>query len=388
MATCDMAANSESTARGGGGTVSGRLVIACGGTGGHLFPGIAIAEDWQSRGGTALLIISEKQIDALASEGYDHLRFERQPSMAMPSLLSWKILGFGLTFLKGIFQNLRLLREFRADAVLGMGGFTSTAPLVAGRWLGLPTYIHESNAIPGRANLLNARFSTRVLVGFEACASHFGGRPVSVVGTPLRPSLKTRRDPAEARRHFGLLPDRRTLLVTGGSQGALRLNELVGESLPGLPADRIQVLHITGPQDFEMARAAHQRAPEGLRTVVIPFCAEMDQALSAADLVLCRSGASTLCELASFGLPAILVPYPFAAHDHQTRNAEIFSRAGAGQLWPQAELDLATFSSRLVALIDDEAGLQRMGEAMRSLAIPEASQRICEVIEEAIANRE
>lgn len=357
-----------------------RLVVACGGTGGHLFPGIAVAEEWRQRGGEVMLIISEKQIDTLATEGYDHLRFERQQSIAMPKLCSPKMLGFGVGFLKALAHSRRLLKSFRADAVLGMGGFTSTAPLVAGRSRRLPTFIHESNAIPGRANLLNARFSTRVLVGFEPCATHFSGGNVSMVGTPLRPSLAVAPDREEALRHFGLRPDRKTLLVMGGSQGARRLNELTGLALGRLPADRVQVLHITGPQDFDSAEKAHREAPENLATAVIPFCARMELALAAADLAVCRSGASTLTELAAFGLPAVLVPYPFAAHDHQTRNAEIFVETGAAELWPQGELDESTYAQRLSALLDDDARLTSMGSSMRRYAVPEASERICDLI--------
>ncbi len=327
-----------------------------------------------------MLIISEKQIDTLATEGYGHLRFERQQSIAMPKLCSPKMLGFGMGFLKALTHSRRLLKSFRADAVLGMGGFTSTAPLVAGRTRGMPTFIHESNAIPGRANLLNARFSTRVLVGFEACASHFSGGKVSVVGTPLRPSLAATPNREEALRHFGLRPDRKTLLVMGGSQGARRLNELTGLALARLPADRVQVLHITGPQDFESAEKAHREAPEDLTTSVVSFCARMEQALSAADLAVCRSGASTLTELAAFGLPAVLVPYPFAAHDHQTRNAEIFVETGAADLWPQGELDESNYAGRLTALLEDGARLTSMGAAMSRFAIPDASERICDLI--------
>lgn len=361
-----------------------RLIIACGGTGGHLFPGIAVAEEWLRRGGEPMLIISEKQIDTLATEGYEHLRFERQQSIAMPKLCSPKMFGFGVGFLKALGHSRKLIKQFKAEAVLGMGGFTSAAPLAAGKWSRLPTFIHESNAIPGRANLLNAKFSTRVLVGFEACAGHFPGDNISVVGTPLRPSLESPPKKADALAHFGLRPDRKTLLVMGGSQGARRLNELTGLALASLPADKVQVLHITGPQDFEAAKEAHDASPSDLATAILPFCSEMQFALAAADLAVCRSGASTLTELSAFGLPSVLVPYPFAAHDHQTKNADLFVSAGAAELWPQGELKEADFAARLSALLDDDQRLAAMGAAMKSLAVPDASERICDLVEKAI----
>lgn len=365
-------------------SATGRLVVACGGTGGHLFPGIAVAEIWSKRGGEVMLIISEKQIDTLATEGFGHLRFERQQSIAMPGLFSPKMIPFGIGFLKGLSHSHRLLKSFNADAVIGMGGFTSTAPLVAGRMRRVPTFIHESNAIPGRANLLNARFSSRVLVGFEACAPHFKGRQVSTVGTPLRTTMAKCPDRADALRHFGLREDRITLLIMGGSQGARRLNELTTAALAVLPGERVQVLHITGPQDYEGARKVHDDRPAGLHSVVLPFCAEMQFALAAADLAVCRSGASTLAELAHYALPAVLIPYPFAAHDHQTLNGEIFSNAGAAQLWPQDNLSPGSFSEGLVELVENKKGLAEMAGAMSAFAAPNSGELICDVIGEAL----
>ncbi len=355
------------------------LVIACGGTGGHLFPGIAVAEAWTARGGRALLLISEKQIDTLATEGYGHLRFERMPSIAMPGVLSVKMPGFVLAFVRSFLDCRKLLRDFGADAVLGMGGFTSTAPLAAGKWAGLPTFIHESNAIPGKANRLNAKFSRAVLVGFESCAPHFGkGKRVEVVGTPLRPSVASRPSREEGLAFFGLQAGKRTLMVMGGSQGARRVNELVAASLPQFVAAGIQVLHISGPGDHELVRPAYEANPDA--GVLRPFCAEMQYALAAADLAICRSGASTLTELAYYGIPSVLIPYPYAAEDHQTRNAEIFSVPGAAELWLQAGLNEGNFFGEILSLIADEQRLAEMKSAASKLAIPDASERVCEVV--------
>ena len=364
-------------------TAGRRLVIACGGTGGHLFPGIAVAAEWRARGGETLLIISEKQIDSLAAEGFEHLRFERQKAIAMPKIASPRMLGFLGNFGAALWQCHRLLGRFDADAVLGMGGFTSTAPLVAGKVRGLPTFIHESNAIPGRANRLNARFSRAVLVGFEACAAHFPGRRTVVAGTPLRPKIAARPERAEGLAFFGLDPARRTLLVMGGSQGARRVNELVVEALPVLARDAsLQVLHITGPADYDWVAPAFDAS--GVAGKALPFCPEMHFAYAAADLAICRSGASSLTELSRFGLPSVLIPYPFAADDHQTRNAEIFSIPGAAELWPQGELEGEAFTARLTTLLADRERLDRMSEAMSALAVPDASGRICDTVAAAI----
>lgn len=355
-----------------------RLVIACGGTGGHLFPGIAVAEAWTAGGGEAVLLISEKHIDALAAEGCGHLRFERLPSVAMPRLLSLKMPLFLLKLLGALRRCRRLHKEFGADAVLGMGGFTSAAPLLAGRLLGLPTAVHESNAIPGRANLLNARFASSILVGFEACAAHFPGRRPAVVGTPLRPSMKRAPSREEAVASFGLDPARPVLLAMGGSQGARRLNELVAASLGEFARRGVQVLHISGPADHEAVRPCYEAAPEAGR--LLEFYHEMERAYVAADLVVCRSGASSLCELAYFEKPAILVPYPFAADDHQTRNAELFSRPGAALLRQQSEFDEANFAEEVADLLGDRERLGAMSAAMAAFSVPDAAERVCAAV--------
>jgi UDP-N-acetylglucosamine--N-acetylmuramyl-(pentapeptide) pyrophosphoryl-undecaprenol N-acetylglucosamine transferase len=360
------------------------VVIACGGTGGHLFPGIAVAETLRERGHESLLLISEKQIDALATEGYGHLQFERLRTEAMPSPLSLKFPGFLIKVARSTLRCRKLIKDFGASAVLGMGGFTSTAPLLAGRLTGRRTFIHESNAIPGRANRLNAKFSDTVLVGFEACGKLFPSGKVATVGTPLRPTLVDRPDRAAALRHFGMDGDSEVpvLLVMGGSQGARGINRLVIESLPALTSAGVRVLHISGLPDQEEVAAAY----EGVAGdhAVLPFCADIQMAYAAATMAICRSGASTLAELAHFGLPAILIPYPFAADDHQTRNAEIFSTDGSALLWRQDDLEADSFATRLVELLTDKEQLARMGSAMKKHSPVEASERVCDAIEQQV----
>ena len=355
-------------------------MIACGGTGGHLFPGIAVAEVCQDKGHEVLLLISEKKIDSLAVEGYDHLHFERIPSVAMPRLLSLAMIPFLFRFLAGGWRCLRILKKFKATVVLGMGGFTSTAPLLAGRVRGCRTLVHESNAVPGRANRLNAKFCNLVLVGLEACAEHFHGSDTRVVGTPLRPALHIRTEKDEALSEFDMNQGRKTLLVMGGSQGARGINEMICQSLDVFAAEGIQLLHISGIEDHEMVCQAYETNADAGQ--VLKFCAKMELAYSAADVALCRSGASSLAELAGFGLPSVLIPYPYAADDHQTKNARIFERGGAALLYQQEDLDATKLSGILVELMKDDERLAKMGECMNSFAIMDAAQRVCEAVEE------
>ena len=237
------------------------VVIACGGTGGHLFPGLAVAEVLQTKGHEVLIFISEKEIDSLAVR--DHVgrfQFEKLPSVGMPRVLSRAFLGFSRGLASSLARCRRIYREFKPQAVLGMGGFTSTAPMLAGRLAGVPAFIHESNAIPGKANRFNARLARAVLLGFADCIKRFpAGTACEVTGTPIRASLRERLDPSQARVLFGLPPEGPpVLLVMGGSQGAHGINRAVLNSAPAWK-DRLQVIHLTGRDDEQTTRDAYAR---------------------------------------------------------------------------------------------------------------------------------
>jgi UDP-N-acetylglucosamine--N-acetylmuramyl-(pentapeptide) pyrophosphoryl-undecaprenol N-acetylglucosamine transferase len=364
-------------------SVSERLVIACGGTGGHLFPGIAVARAAQARGWETLILISEKQIDALATEGQTDLRFEKVPAIGMPKPLSVAMVKFLWRFMKTKRHCVKLLRDFRATAVLGMGGFTSLPPAMAGKKLGLKTFVHESNAVPGKANRWTSKFCRLVLLGLEQCAKYFPPGRTRVTGTPLRPSLLPPADVAEARAFFNLPEGRQTILIMGGSQGARGVNRAVIAALPALAAaaDRVQLLHITGPGEYEAVRAACAAVP-GLTASVVPFCQRMELAYALASVAVCRSGASSLTELSAWGLPSILVPYPTAADDHQRLNAAIFTTAGAAITVEENTIANGELAPLLLNLLADPAKLETLGTNMKHLAPANAAERICEVISE------
>lgn len=358
-----------------------RLVIACGGTGGHLFPGIAVARAAKARGWDTLLLISEKQIDALATEGQDDLRFEKVPAVAMPRPLSPAMAKFLWRFWQTRRHCVKLLRDFRATAVLGMGGFTSLPPAMAGKKLGLKTFVHESNAVPGKANRMTSRFCRQVLLGLEECATHFPAGRTKVVGTPLRPSLLPPADVQEARTFFDLPDGKPVILIMGGSQGARGVNNAVIAALPALAAaaDRVQLLHITGPPDYEAVRAACAAVP-ALTARVVPFCQRMELAYALATVAVCRSGASSLTELSAWGLPSVLVPYPTAADDHQRRNAAVFTRAGAAIAVEEKDIAAGQLGPLLLDLLADGEKRTALSAAMRRLAPERAADVICDVI--------
>lgn len=355
------------------------MLVACGGTGGHLFPGIAVGEVLASRGHDVTLLISEKKIDTLAASGHKDLRFEKMPFLAMPKPWSPKMIGF----LKGLWQGTKacrkLIRDRDVKVVLGMGGFTSFAPLYAGRKEGCRTLIHESNAIPGKANRLNARYSDIVLCGLEACKAHFPKHgDVRVVGTPIRSSMR-HPNSDDPREFFKLDKDKRTLLIMGGSQGARGVNRAVGMALDQFEKMGIQVLHIAGPTDYEEVRDVYAKVPL-LKQHVAAFCHRMDLAYRVADLAVARSGASSMSELAYFGVPSLLVPYPYAADDHQARNAEIFDRAGAGRLMKESEMNADTLADAVREIFDDPRRAGEMKKAAQQLAVKNSAEKIADLL--------
>lgn len=357
-----------------------KILIACGGTGGHLFPGIAVAEALLARGHEVLLLISEKKVDSEASAKYKHLTFKTMQAVAKPATLSPKMLPFLWKLWGSIRQCKQVIREFKADAVLGMGGFTSLPPVYAGHKLGLKTFVHDSNARPGRANVMTSRFCTRVFIGLEAAKKFFPNRETVTTGTPVRPEIINLPSLENAAATFGLEVGRPTIVVTGGSQGAKRLNELCAQAAASLPPET-QVLHIAGASDFQRVSEITQ-GRNGYK--VLGFCDQMPSAYAIADLVIARSGASSLTEIAIAGHPSILVPYPYAADDHQTRNAEVFASAGASLLIQEHDLDAEKLAVLASSILQDLPTYKRMAKAARTLAVPDAADRVCAAIEDTL----
>jgi UDP-N-acetylglucosamine--N-acetylmuramyl-(pentapeptide) pyrophosphoryl-undecaprenol N-acetylglucosamine transferase len=324
------------------------VAIACGGTGGHLFPGIAVGRALRARGADVTLLISRKEIDQLATRGAGDF-----PTVALPAV-GWNgrnplafLLGFGRAW-----RAVRAaFRRQRPHAVLAMGGFTSAPPVLAGRARGAATFLHEANTIPGRANRWLARRVDEAFVFFPAAAARLGRPAARVVGMPVREEFVPR-DPAGARAALGLDPARPVLLVMGGSQGARGINDLMLRSVARLSAavPRLQFLHLAGMADQARLRDAYRAA--GVSAAVYGFLAEMDLALAAATVAVSRAGAGALAELAALRLPAVLIPYPAAADDHQRHNARAFVESGAARCLEQA----GATPEQLAAAVSELAG--------------------------------
>ena len=344
-----------------------RFIISCGGTGGHLSPGIALAEGLRERGHEPLLLISQKKVDARLSEKYPELRFERMPGTGF-AWRPWPLLKCLATQTQAFWFCLRLLRHFHPQAVVGFGGFTS-APLVLAAWLlGVPAALHESNRVPGLAIRTFGRFARRVYLPPGIRLHGIRAQATRHVGPPVRREIH-RCPSAAARTALGLDPHRRVLVVLGGSQGAAALNEWARRQVQLLAAEGIQVYVVTGlgkGREGVIELAANSGAP--VRAVFVPFCDRMAELMSAADLVVSRAGAGTLAELIRCATPAILVPYPQAADDHQQANAAYFERQGGGIVVAQPQL--AQLHAEVLDMIFNDwllrklrANLQRMDRA-------------------------
>jgi UDP-N-acetylglucosamine--N-acetylmuramyl-(pentapeptide) pyrophosphoryl-undecaprenol N-acetylglucosamine transferase len=253
-------------------------------------------------------------------------------------------------------------------------------PVLAGRRTGLPVFLHDSNAIPGKANRWAARFADTFFIGLEEAAAHLGKTRVEVTGTPVRAEFTSLPDRTTALDRFELTAGRKTLLVLGGSQGARALNRAAIAAIATFDPDTVQAILLTGTADHQatLDHLAAQAIPHLVH--VLPFCSDMPAAYACADVALARAGASTLSELTIAGLPAILVPYPFAADDHQSANARAYTRRNAAKLLPEPAMDGPTLATLLHHLWDDPNTLSRMAGNMRNCAFPAAAETMADRI--------
>lgn len=362
-------------------TASRTFLFAGGGTGGHLFPGLAVAEELRRRDPDVRILFAgsgraiEREI--LAATGYDHIVLPSE-STAVLRRRPWR---FAWNTLRALAGARRLLRDARPAVVIGLGGFASVPVVWMAARRGVPTVLLEQNTIPGRATRWLSRRATLVCVSFEETARFLPqGTHTAVTGNPVRPQIAGLADTPSPRDESQSGPDARPiLLVLGGSQGATGINdammtaaELRREELRGW-----QIVHQTGPRQVDAVRAQYERL--GLSAVVEPFFSDLSEWYRRAMVVVSRAGATTLAELACAGCPAMLVPYPEAVGDHQTHNAQVFAAAGAAVIVPQQSsphITAESLSRALETLLRAPDTRARMGEAMRRLARPRAADDV------------
>ena len=356
-------------------TKSPFVAIACGGTGGHLFPGIAVADELMKRGCQIGLLISPKEIDQQAVKAARGMEIFTLPAVGLQNR---NYLSFALSFWKSFRAAQRIFKSRLPQAVLAMGGFTSAPPILAAKKFGAKTFLHESNTIPGRANRFLARYVDEAFVGFPETVSRLKNRQTIVTGTPVRSQFSEALSPESCRSKLGLEPGLPTVLVVGGSQGASGLNGMILSVLPLLASKDWQWLHLTGANDFEKVKVVY--AAQKLKAVVKPFLSEMDLALQAATVAVSRAGASSLAEIAAMRLPSLLVPFPAAADNHQYYNGLAFDKTGAAKLLEQKNSTPEKVAAILSELMEDEATRSKMREALPQWHMPEAPGQIAENI--------
>jgi UDP-N-acetylglucosamine--N-acetylmuramyl-(pentapeptide) pyrophosphoryl-undecaprenol N-acetylglucosamine transferase len=299
--------------------------------------------------------------------------FEAVPSSPLTKSLSLKNMASFGKLCAGVFRARSILKSFRPDAVIGTGGYTSAAILIAARTCGKKVIIHEQNTIPGRTNRWLARIADKVCISFDSSAAFFSKQKVVLTGLPIRSEFKSLPDKSEARKALGLKEDLFTILIVGGSQGARRLNELVMEMWPKINDGKTQVLHQVGQRNFEECKSTESE------NYHVRAYLDMPQSVAAADLVICRSGASTIAEITAAGLPSILVPYPHAVSDEQKHNAKYLAAHNAGILCEEFSLTSDILKGLVTDLRSSPEKLKAMASASAALAKVDAAKSVAQV---------
>ncbi|MTJ09162.1 undecaprenyldiphospho-muramoylpentapeptide beta-N-acetylglucosaminyltransferase [Anabaena sp. UHCC 0204] len=350
-----------------------RLLIAASGTGGHLFPAIALAQklpeydiEWlgvPNRLETHL-VPGQYPLNTVAVEG-----FQQGLSLASVRILL-KLIG-------SILSVRRILKQGKFQGVFTTGGYIAAPAVIAARSLGLPVIFHESNAIPGKVTRFFGPWCNAVAVGFDVAAQYLPRTKIVCVGTPVRSQFldNTIDSPLDLP-----IPDHVPLiLVFGGSQGAVAINQLVRQSAAAWFQAGAYIVHLTGDNDPDINSLQHPQY------IALPFYDNMAALLKRANLAISRSGAGSLTELAVCGTPAILIPYPFAAEDHQSYNADVFTKAGAALTFKQSELTTEILQTEVLNLLQSPIELAKMGERAKAIAVPDSADKLAALVKEVLA---
>jgi UDP-N-acetylglucosamine--N-acetylmuramyl-(pentapeptide) pyrophosphoryl-undecaprenol N-acetylglucosamine transferase len=363
-----------------------RVVITGGGTGGHLFPGIAIAEELKKRDRKTDIVFmgTEKGIESkvIPKEGYS-IKYIKTRGVLGKSPIE-KAVGFWENAM-AICASRNILRDLRPDVVVGTGGYVSIGPVIAARTLGIPSVVCEQNLVPGMANRLLGKVADAVAVTYHESLNFFPKGKTRITGNPVREGI-LRGDREQAIEVFSLKPDRITVFVCGGSSGARKINSSVMGALELMLElrDRIQFLHQTGEADYETVRKMYRDM--GYQAMALPFIHQMSEAYAVADVIISRAGATTLSEITALGKPSILVPYPHAA-GHQDYNARKLFEIGGCRMVRDHELEGRVLAEHLRELCTSEELRAEMRTQCRALGRPDAAQRLVDVVLNMVKSR-
>ncbi|NVM22385.1 MAG: undecaprenyldiphospho-muramoylpentapeptide beta-N-acetylglucosaminyltransferase [Desulfobacterales bacterium] len=347
-----------------------RALIAGGGTGGHIFPAVAMAEAFRVKDPAGAILFAGTgrplELSALSRKGFDHV------SIAAEGLKGrglWRQIRSLAKLPKGLWQAVMIIWRFDPDIIIGVGGYASGPVALAAKLMRKKVVIHEQNFLPGFTNRLLGRFAHRIFISFPDDLDMFRSSKTLVTGNPVRRELLVEGKGTER------VADRFTVLVVGGSQGAHAINRAVAEAIDCLKdSARISFIHQTGPRDAAWVADSYER--RGIRAVVEPFFDDMASGYRAADLVVCRAGATTVAEVTSLGKPAIFIPYPFAANNHQELNARYVADSGGGEVILEKDLTGAILAARIDHYASNPGALQNMSKRASALGRPDAADVI------------
>ncbi len=358
-----------------------RVLIACGGTGGHIFPAAALAEKLKQDYPEASILftgtLNEHMQKLLRGSGYEVYSVRGK---GMPHRLNILILPFIAKTSLSIFRALRILLKWRPNLVISMGSFSGGPFVVAARLFGVPVLIHEQNLIPGRANRISSYFSNRIATSFHKTSDFFPKavrQRIVFTGNPVRKAIldfsKLKENYDGSMQYFGFQPGKFTILVMGGSQGSRAINKIFVEASKELDKDKFQILHLTGMQDSDFVKNSYEKI--GISGKVFPFLNEMSRAYSVCDLIICRSGAITIAEITSLGLASILIPYPYG-DAHQKENANILKNKGAAFVIQEEDLTKESLLDIIKSLSADKIKLDQMKKNSKDLAMADAAEKL------------
>jgi UDP-N-acetylglucosamine--N-acetylmuramyl-(pentapeptide) pyrophosphoryl-undecaprenol N-acetylglucosamine transferase len=358
-----------------------RLLIAAGGTGGHVYPGIAVAEEWRRRhpDSEVIFVGTSRGVEnsAVPQAGFT---LRTIAARGIPRRIGFGVLRAVAAAVKSVAQAASILREIRPHVVVVTGGYVSGPVGLMAKLRGIPVVVQEQNSVPGATNRWLNLIADEVHISFVESRNYFRRRNnLKVTGNPIRRSL-LRQDRTSAYEFLRLDPRRSTLLVFGGSRGAASINRAFQDALPRL--DRLQNIQILWQAGRDEAPAMRERAKRvSIPVHVVPYLDQMEKAYAVADLAVCRAGAMTIAELTACGVPAILVPYPYATHDHQTVNARGLLERGAAEVIKDQDLDGDDLAQRIIKLFQDESRLRRMARNARAFSRTNAAERLVASIE-------
>ncbi len=354
-----------------------KLVLSGGGTGGHVFPAVALAKKCLEEGGEVIYLGGENSFEERIADK-EKITFYGLPVQPLPRKINTDLFKSGFSNFKAVLKARKILKRIDPDIVVGTGGYVSGASILAAWLLNIKTLIHEQNSVPGLTNKISAKFVDKIALSYRDSEKYFNKKgKLFLTGNPVRKEI-LEVCPQKARNKLSISQDKDVLLVMGGSQGATSINRLMLEIYDDLiELDNLDIIHITGEKDYEkISKKASSYNNLDKKVTVSSFMDDIENALAAATLVISRAGAVSIAEITALGLPSILIPYPYATNNHQVKNAKVLEESGASIIYKDDELKSEVVFKKIKELINDKDMLSNMSHASEEIGKPEALENI------------